>query len=248
MTKSLWNQVEATDPKYTKAFDRTGGFKGTAFNPQYMWKRATEIFGECGKGWGYKIVDEKYVPGHMMFGQGGEQLGEQCIHVVRVKFWYKLDGKKHKIEHFGQTTFIGKNKYGPFTDEEAPKKSLTDALMKCMSMLGFGADVYLGLYDDNKYVDEVAKAKARETYTKLADEIRSLATADAMSVWSEENKIAVMNLPREWVEELRAEYQKHADSLNGSAKPDSGADDFLARGDKADAFEREADTERAMNE
>ena len=55
---------------------------------------------------------------------------------------------------FGQTMAVDKNKYGVFTDEEAPKKSATDCISKCAVMLGIGADVYLGLFDDNKYVNE----------------------------------------------------------------------------------------------
>ena len=43
-----------------------------------------------------------------------------------------------EVTHFGQTTFVGANKHGLFTDEEAPKKSLTDATNKALSMLGFG--------------------------------------------------------------------------------------------------------------
>jgi len=40
------------------------------------------------------------------------------------------------------------------TDSEAPKKSLTDAIKKALAMLGFSADIFLGLYDDRDYVAE----------------------------------------------------------------------------------------------
>jgi len=79
-----------------------------------------------------------------------------------VKLWYILDGKRGEIEQFGATTYVGKNKYGPFTDEEAKKKTLTDAISKCLSWLGFSADVHLGRYDDNKYVNDLRKEFAEE--------------------------------------------------------------------------------------
>jgi hypothetical protein len=40
-------------------------------------------------------------------------------------------------------------------DDDAPKKAMTDALTKGLSHLGVSADVFLGLYDDNKYVQSL---------------------------------------------------------------------------------------------
>jgi hypothetical protein len=151
---AIWNAVERTDPKYTKSFARGGGFRGTAINATYLAKCATEKFGPCGLGWGVSVLDER-----VLDGAEGEK-----VHRVHVKLWYEWDGKRGEVEHFGQTTFVGKNKHGWFTDEEAPKKSLTDAMSKALSLLGFGSDVHLGLYDDSKYLNdlkrEFAEAKA----------------------------------------------------------------------------------------
>jgi hypothetical protein len=84
-------------------------------------------------------------------------VGHEVIHVLRVKLWYVYQGKRGEVIHFGQTPFVGRNKNGFFTDEEAPKKSMTDAMSKCLSLIGFSADVHLGLYDDNKYVADLRK-------------------------------------------------------------------------------------------
>ena len=73
------------------------------------------------------------------FAQGQDK---DVIHILKIKFWYVWQGQRGEIEHFGQTTFVGKNKNGYYTDEEAPKKSLTDAISKCISLLGFAADVH----------------------------------------------------------------------------------------------------------
>ena len=150
---ALWSAVEKTDPKFTKEFNRSGGFKGTAINPTWLAKRATETFGPIGIGWGYAIQDESYQKGHDFINENGQVLGSVVIHKLRLEVWYIWNGSLGRVQQFGQTEFVGRNKYGLFTDEEAPKKSLTDALSKCLSLIGFAADVHMGLFDDNKYVN-----------------------------------------------------------------------------------------------
>lgn len=136
----LWSSVEKTDPKYTKPFSKAGGFSGTAINATYLIRKATALWGPIGGKWGPVVEDEKYVNG----------ADGTIVHVLRIRLRHP-DGE---FPSYGQTTFVGKNKNGQFTDEEAPKKSLTDAISKALSMLGFSADVFLGLYDDNKYVND----------------------------------------------------------------------------------------------
>ncbi len=169
---SIWEQVEKTDPAYTKPFNRGGGFKGTATNATYLAKRATEVFGPIGLGWGVEILDESLMEGAPLDDRGTREL----IHKVRVKLWYRYQEMRGEVVQFGQTTFVGKNRNGIYTDEEAPKKSLTDGMSKCLSLLGFSADIHLGRYDDNKYVEEVAaefrekqEAEARKAAPKIDD-------------------------------------------------------------------------------
>lgn len=167
----VWALVQATDPKYTKQFNRGGGFKGTATNATYLARKATEQFGPCGIGWGVTVVDEQIIVGapHM---QDGVVIANDTIHKLHVKFWYVLDGVRGEIEQFGQTQMVGKNKNGFYTDEEAPKKSMTDAMSKCLSLLGFSADIHLGLYDDNKYVAEMKEKFADRITDDQAASIR----------------------------------------------------------------------------
>jgi len=155
---SLWEKVCTTDPNHTKEFNRGGGFKGTAINPTYQLLKATEVFGPVGMGFGWTIAKEDYIP-----GDSGD-----VNHVIRLDLWYRVTpqfvammpeaadylGQTCTVTHFGQTIFVGRNKNGAFTDEEAPKKSLTDAISKCLSCLGFSADIHMGLYDSNKYVND----------------------------------------------------------------------------------------------
>jgi hypothetical protein len=150
---SLWKAVETTDPHYTKSFTRGGGFKGTATNATYLAKKATMQFGPIGIGWGWTVLDERLLEG----------ADDTQIHRVHIRLWYKWNGEKGEIEHFGQTEFSGKRNNGKtYTDEEAPKKSLTDAVTKCLSLIGFASDVHLGLYDDNKYVRDLKSEFAND--------------------------------------------------------------------------------------
>lgn len=149
----IWQKVETTDPKFTKNFNRSGGFAGTAINPTYLANKATEVFGPIGIGWGINIIDERYAEGAPII-LDKVVVGKEVIHIIRASLWYVWNDKKGEVIQYGQTTFVGKNKYGPFTDEEAPKKSLTDAMSKCLSLLGFSADIHTGHWDDNKYVSK----------------------------------------------------------------------------------------------
>lgn len=148
----IWTRVEKTDPRHTKPFQRSGGFRGTAVNTTYLIQRATELFGPMGLGWGFEVLSEELLQGRVLDDRGTREL----IHKVHGRLWYKWGGERGEVQHFGQTTFLGINNKGIYTDEEAPKKSATDCLSKCLSLLGFSADVYLGRYDDHKYVAEMA--------------------------------------------------------------------------------------------
>jgi hypothetical protein len=155
---AIWSKVEMTNPKDTKPFQRSGGFSGTAICPMSIAKRATELFGPLGIGWGIEELETKI-----------EGTDEKKIWFAHVKVWYlhPVTKQKGEITQWGATEFIGKRSSGAFIDEEAAKKSVTDGWTKCMSMLGFSADVHLGKFDDSKYVndarkrfDEAAKAEA----------------------------------------------------------------------------------------
>ena len=172
----LWTAVEKTDPAHTKQFSRGGGFKGTATNATYLARKATEQFGPCGIGWGVTVVNEEIIEGAPLLVEG-VVVAHERIHKVHARFWYVRGGQRGEIEQFGQTQMVGKNKNGFYTDEEAPKKSMTDAMSKCLSLLGFSADIHLGLYDDNKYVaklqEEFAPRVSEEQAATLRDLIES---------------------------------------------------------------------------
>ena len=139
---ALWNDVCVTDPQAVKPI--TGKqYKGNSPKPYWLIKRATETFGPCGIGWGVQILDERF-----------ERFGDESLHVAKVRVWYEQDAKRGEIEQMGQTKAAYTSAAGKFiVDEDAPKKSVTDGMVKCLSMLGFAGDIFSGQWDDSRYVE-----------------------------------------------------------------------------------------------
>ncbi|WP_242201485.1 MULTISPECIES: hypothetical protein [unclassified Pseudomonas] len=153
----IWEKVSTTDTRYTKAAE-VGGQKITSLNGTAMIMKATEIFGPVGIGFGWTVMEERFDEGsEMASGEGDKRLvlGRELNHTIKIRFWFELDGKRGEIEQYGCTRYLYKSKFGTTTDGEAPKKSLTDAIKKSLSMLGFSADVFLGMFDDAEYVNQL---------------------------------------------------------------------------------------------
>lgn len=164
--KELWDRVCKTDPRAVKAI--TGKqYQGNSPKPYWIVERLTEEFGPCGIGWGFSILNERM-----------ERLTDtEILHVAVVRFWYDLNGKRGELEQIGQTKAVyEKSKGGLMVDEDAPKKSVTDALVKCASYIGFAGDIFSGRWDDSKYVAEVG-AEYREK-ERAADPARATWLAD----------------------------------------------------------------------
>ncbi|WP_218174623.1 hypothetical protein [Pseudomonas sp. IPO3774] len=153
----IWEKVSTTDTRYTKAAE-VGGQKITSLNGTAMIMKATEVFGPVGIGFGWSVMEERFDEGsEMVSGEGDKRLvlGRELNHTIKIRFWFELDGKRGEIEQYGCTRYLYKSKFGTTTDGEAPKKSLTDAIKKSLSMLGFSADVFLGMFDDASYVEQL---------------------------------------------------------------------------------------------
>lgn len=153
----IWEKVCTTDTRYTKPAE-VGGQKITSLNGTAMIMKATEVFGPVGIGFGWSVIEERFDEGaEMVSGEGDKRLvlGRELNHTIKIRFWFELDGKRGEIEQYGCTRYLYKSKFGTTTDGEAPKKSLTDAIKKSLSMLGFSADVFLGMFDDAEYVNQL---------------------------------------------------------------------------------------------
>jgi hypothetical protein len=181
---SLWKGVMRTNPRYTKDMGDLG-FGGTAINAEYMIMRATEKFGPVGIGWGWEILEDKMIEGAPLtekIFEGTKFVGKRTLrdadgslmfelnHYIRIGLWYIKDGKKGNVQNFGSTPYRQSTKNGIHCDSEVHKKSLTDAIKKCLSGLGFCADVWLGLYDDAVYRTESAIEFGLKDATDKADD------------------------------------------------------------------------------
>lgn len=211
---NLWEQVERTDPSATKTAN-LGGREQTSIGSYYMFKRATELFGPVGIGWGFDIVEERWDAGAPMIiklGEADHVAGPALTHTVRINFWYMLNGVKGEIPAYGHTQAVYKSKYGISDDGEAPKKSLTDAIKKALSMLGFSADIFTGMYDNKDYVaqlkteEEISKAedrdaevanKRKETGDYVIRHIEAINNASSVSEVNGIQKVTIRHLERQ---------------------------------------------------
>ena len=146
--KALWNTVFMTDPKAVKPI--TGKqYNGNSPKPYWLIDRATEVFGPVGIGWGCTVKSERF-----------ERLSEtDVLHVAVVSVWYVVDGKRSEtFDQMGGTKAAYKTAKGSLmVDEDAGKKSVTDGMVKCLSMIGFAGDIFSGRWDDSKYVEQAAR-------------------------------------------------------------------------------------------
>jgi len=186
----LWNSVEITDPKYTKKVNQRGGF--TAIGAQYQLMRATETFGPIGYGWGVK--NEKI-----------EQWHDVGLAVYTAILWYVRDGiaEEHEIPIHSSIKYHSNGR----VDDDFFKKVATDALTKGLSKLGFNADVFMGKFDDNKYVNKLKEPDYKTIVTKASE---GLNDEDKKSVLSNLDKVNSLNLKAvlKRIDDMIASYEK----------------------------------------
>jgi hypothetical protein len=188
----IWNAVEKTDPQYTKKVTFGRGF--TSIDPQYQIMRMTELFGPVGQGWGY-VVD------HSTLAAGAALLA-----VADVSIWIMQPDGKGMYGPVRGLDYIVSEK-GKI-DEDAPKKAMTDALTKALSHLGLGADVFLGKFDDNRYVakmnkefsekNAVAEAKKEENprLNQIVDSIKDCKTKAEVEALKASIRTEVAQMPK----------------------------------------------------
>ena len=140
----IWENVCTTDPKYTKYVNQRGGF--TAIDAQYQMQTATEQFGPMGWGWGVKDETFNFIEGMVIY---------QAI----LFYHYGSDGDTIKENEIPLHSSMQ-------VKPDCVKAVATDALTKGLSKLGFNADVFLGMFDNQKYVDDLKKKYAEEPTSK----------------------------------------------------------------------------------
>ena len=189
----LWKKVEKTNPDYTKKA-KVGGMNITAIAPQYQIMMVTEQFGTYGEKWGFKNIVLSY------------DLVEKYDMVVFKGTFFFPNGEFEIIN----SCKLYINNAKTMLDDNFAKKIETDALTKAISKLGFNADIFLGKFDDVRYLEEVTKEFApketpieeTEEYIKLkgCNTIDKLGTA--FKALSKDNQIKFKKLVTEFKLEL----------------------------------------------
>ncbi len=171
---AIWDKVSKTDTSATKTSNQ-GGRQQTSIDGYWMIKKATEVFGMVGIGWGWDVIEERWDDGAMIpikQDDGTTRLEQSKTHTIKIKLWFVQDGKRGEVTQYGHTQAIYKSKWGVSDDGEAPKKSLMDAIKKSLSMLGFCSDIFMGMFDDREYVEQLqaeqAIAKAEDKDAEIA--------------------------------------------------------------------------------
>lgn len=181
----LWTSV--ADPDTTLSDKATkpvpGGAGLTAVDPFTLYAMATRLWGPIGLA--YEPESTNYPPGLTNGYQGStpsypcwgfeevsntELAGE---HVTTIRFWYPYEGKMRYVLGKGCTQITGGK-----GDKDLAKKTLTDACTNAMAKVGFGANVYLGKYNDSQYAEGV---KQRQHAALEADSPPVQAVRDSLA-------------------------------------------------------------------
>lgn len=160
MNLALWNSVQKTPLDQTKK-GKIGGHNITSIAPQYLLKKATEHFGSIGYGFG--MENERYE--HF-------QIGDETLCNYFADFWYLEGGVKctFPMVSSGKLAYVTNSGKGYLkVDQEIYKKVQTNAMSKALSKLGFGADVFLGMFEDDLYMNSLKADKAESDGEKAKE-------------------------------------------------------------------------------
>lgn len=222
-TMRIWDAVSKTDVDYTKQV--TFGRKFTAIDAHSQIMEATRKFGPVGAGWAY---DNHYGETHLQDGR--------IIAWCDVTFRWAEEGQEWEgnrgpliSRQFGPVRgacmLVGFDKQGKLKlpDTDAYKKASTDGLTKLLSHLGFNADVFLGQFDDNKYVEErkaekqQAESAKEQAYQqdrkKFIANIENQKTPDAIDKAMKNWELWIAGLPVATATQMRAWVQKQKHEL-----------------------------------
>ena len=140
----------------TRHVNQRGGY--TAISPAYQTKLATEQFGSYGEGWGLSVSDFDYT------------LLDKCGAVIhKAVFFYTIDGKRSEFPITNAIEAVsGKGRF----DSDFAKKVETNTISKALSKLGFNADIFMGLFEDQDYVNSVGVKAQIEKADNKDEEIQ----------------------------------------------------------------------------
>ena len=155
-----------TDPKHLENVN-SNGRNYRAIDSTHQFLQATEIFnGPYGLKWGLKDLDYTF-----------KSLADTELLILKAKFFYP--GGEFELNNSIKLAYMtngyqGKPGYLKI-DEESFKKIETNTVSKALAKLGFNADVFMGKFEDNNYVQEMNYAYADIPGKKIdSDKVREI--------------------------------------------------------------------------
>lgn len=155
----IWNQVCVTPQKYLSEVPAGKGL--TSISATYQLRRATELFGPYGEGWGIDNLTWEVVDG-LPVVRKGEVITNKTV-ILGGLFWYVRDGERHQFPVVADRPF----KPGEFV----MKSLLTELQSKGLSKLGFSADVYSKSREDHDFAQFARVADAAESRKERAFQV-----------------------------------------------------------------------------
>jgi len=173
----LWLAVEKTKPKFLKKVT-VGGRTFSSIDPQYQLQKATEQFGPYGGKWGLKNIE-----------WGETWIDTTLLATLSATFYTPL-GEVETGNSIKASYVSAKGRR--IVDDEYRKKMITNTLSKELSRLGFNADVFMGKWDDEKYVSEAIeeefKDENQDKIDKLLEELKQASTLEEVRELYSKNK------------------------------------------------------------
>ncbi len=162
---SIWMQVDRTDSRFTKPV--SFGRKFTSIDPTYQLKTATALWGPYGDRWkmdnlSWRIIEPSFNEVQL------EAYRDQMSNAASTKDQDKILRKMNPTLVLQAELIYPGGRFPVMVDmpfeqnDDCFKKLLTEARSKALSSLGFNADVFLGQFDDNRYVAQSREHFAQE--------------------------------------------------------------------------------------
>jgi len=186
----IYNKLKTPPQDVLKKIEG-GRLKGKFdISPQWRIEILTEVFGAIGFGWKYEITEIAYPEGS----------DGQTACMVQINLYVKHNNVwSDAIPGQGGSMFIQKERDGLYTNDEAEKMAVTDAIGVAAKQLGVAADVYRGFFD-TKYATskEPAKPEQKEeltpTHARWRDAVKHMAKGGDINAILKTYTISTENL------------------------------------------------------
>ena len=153
MNEKDWKKLQQP-PEWALKKITGGRLQGmTDIKPQWRIAVMNEVFGVCGDGWKFEIVDYRQETG----SEG------QVFAFAHVCVYYKTSGSdwSEAVPGIGGSMLVSKEKSGLYNNDEAYKMAVTDALSSALKMIGVAQDIYMGNWNGSKYVERKQPNEAK---------------------------------------------------------------------------------------